>query len=417
MVKNALYLLSVQGLSYLFPLMTLPYLVQTLGVREYGVLGFSLALSQYGVMLVDFGFNYSATRDISLYRDDAKERCKIFWSVFYAKSILAVAACSALYVVVNLYNHDFEKVNLYWSFLSIIGAALFPLYYFQGIEKMKFIAIISLLSKLLSLIMIFTLVKSSEDTWVAIAIQSSINLIAALFSLPYLIIRGGLFFYKFKINDLCLEMKKSSDFFLSSVSINLYTTSLTVILGIVSGPQSVGYFVAADKLRAAVQGLIGPVIQAVYPRVSRVMNNSTLEGVRLSLTVFKYQFSFMFIICIVSMLMADYIINMLYGTLYKDIVVTFRVLMIVPIVVTVSNIAAICIMIPIGMKKEFTKIVTISGVLSLPITFVMAWQFSYNGVAISLVFIEFIIMAQFIIALVRSNMFSANVFRGGKSDK
>ncbi|MNY08084.1 hypothetical protein D3C86_1409170 [compost metagenome] len=70
-------------------------------------------------------------------------------------------------------------------------------------------------------------------------------------------------------------------------------------------------------------------------------------------------------------------------------------------------------MIPIGMKKAFTKIVTISGVLSLPITFIMAWQFSYNGVAISLVFIEFIIMAQFIIALVRSNVFSTNVFRGG----
>ncbi|AVP93668.1 flippase [Aeromonas rivipollensis] len=412
MVKNILYLLSVQGLSYLFPLITLPYLVQTLGVREYGVLGFSLALSQYGVMLVDFGFNYSATRDISLYRDDAKERCRIFWSVFYAKSILAVTACIVLYVVVNYYNHDFEKVNLYWSFLSIIGAALFPLYYFQGVEKMKFIAILSLLSKLLSLIMIFTLVKSSADTWVAIAIQSSINLIAALFSLPYLIIRGELFFYKFKINDLFLEMKKSSEFFLSSVSINLYTTSLTVILGIVSGPHSVGYFVAADKLRAAVQGLIGPVIQAVYPRVSRVMNKSTLEGVRLSLTVFKYQFSFMFIICIVSMFMADHIINILYGTLYKEISVTFRVLMIVPIVVTVSNIAAICIMIPIGMKKAFTKIVTISGVLSLPITFIMAWQFSYNGVAISLVFIEFIIMAQFIIALVRSNIFSTNVFRG-----
>lgn len=412
MLKNILYLLSVQGLGYLFPLITLPFLVQTLGVREYGVLGFSLALSQYGVMLVDFGFNYSATRDISLYRDDTKERCRIFWSVFYAKLILAAAACSVLYLIVNFYIHDFDKVNLYWSFLSIIGTALFPLYYFQGVEKMKYIAVISLVSKFISLVMIFTLVKSSEDTWVAIAIQSSINIIAALFSLPYLIIRGELFFYKLKINDLLVEVKKAAHFFLSSVSINLYTTSLTVILGFVSGPLSVGYFSAADKLRAAVQGLIGPVIQAVYPRVSRVMNDSKLDGIRLSITVFKYQFSFMLIICVVSIFMAEYIINILYGESYKEVVITLRVLMIAPIIVTVSNIAAICIMIPIGMNKEFTKIVTVSGLLSLPITSIMAWKFSYNGVAIGLVCIEFMIMVQFIISLVRGN-----VIKGKACDK
>ncbi|ELA4707862.1 oligosaccharide flippase family protein, partial [Escherichia coli] len=63
---NAVYLFVVQGVTYLVPLITLPYLVRVLGAQSYGVLSFSLAIIQYFILLTDYGFNLSATQKISV---------------------------------------------------------------------------------------------------------------------------------------------------------------------------------------------------------------------------------------------------------------------------------------------------------------------------------------------------------------
>ncbi|HCR3554786.1 TPA: oligosaccharide flippase family protein, partial [Morganella morganii] len=88
MIKNLLSLLGMQGINYLIPLVTLPYLTHTLGGFQYGVLSTVLILVQYTVLFVDFGFNLSSTKKISENRDNNYLVNNIFWNTVFAKLIL-----------------------------------------------------------------------------------------------------------------------------------------------------------------------------------------------------------------------------------------------------------------------------------------------------------------------------------------
>ncbi|EJM0847537.1 oligosaccharide flippase family protein, partial [Salmonella enterica] len=89
MLKNIIYLLAVQGGNYIFPLITLPYLVRVLEPTGYGIYGYSFALIQYFILLVDYGFNYSAPKAISLNRYNNDNISSIFWNIVAIKIIIA----------------------------------------------------------------------------------------------------------------------------------------------------------------------------------------------------------------------------------------------------------------------------------------------------------------------------------------
>ena len=78
---NFAYLSLLQIANYVFPLLTLPYVVRIVGVENYGYISFSLAVVMWFTTIVDFGFNYTATRDVARSKDDLDEVSKIFSNV------------------------------------------------------------------------------------------------------------------------------------------------------------------------------------------------------------------------------------------------------------------------------------------------------------------------------------------------
>ncbi|EHS0464109.1 O11 family O-antigen flippase, partial [Escherichia coli] len=192
-------------------------------------------------------------------------------------------------------------------------------------------------------------------------------------------------------------------YFISSAAISLYTTSSTIILGALSGTTAVGYFIAADKIRLALQGVIGPITQAVFPRVTYIMKDNHDDGLLLARKVFRWQFSLMLVLSIFLYFFADDIILIMYGKTYHESLEILKVLAFTPAIVTVSNYIAILVMIPIGMKKEFTKIITTSGLIGLLIITYLTNEYSGVGTAIGVISTEFIIMARFYFLIKKTN--------------
>ena len=276
--KNILLLVFVQASNYLFPLLTLPYLMRVLGDANFGLLVMAQAWIQYAIILTDYGFNLSATRLIALSRGSKREINEIYTQTIFAKSILVLI--SYFFIFAYGFACDFNGLfNLVLiSSLSLIGTLLFPIWLFQGLEKMKGIVITSSVAKTIAILLIFILVKNKDDIYYAAFAQSLGFFIAGVVSCIYI--------YRFNLASItCVSFlsvkntfKDGFDLFVSNVFVSLYTTLNVLIIGYYLNATAAGFFSAADKLRVAVQGLLSPVQQAVYPQVNLLVN----DGIKLN---------------------------------------------------------------------------------------------------------------------------------------
>lgn len=273
LLSNFLSLSALQIFTYALPLLTLPYLVRVLGVENYGLVMFAQSFIMFFIILVDYGFNLSATREISVHRDNKEKVSEIYSSVMTIKVILIFLSFFILSVVV----YSFEKINqdkeLYLiTYLMVVGQGLFPVWYFQGLERMKYITGINILSRVIFTVAIFAFVNEADD-YILVPLLNGLGItIGSLYSL-YLIRTS--FNQKFTLQSfdtIRTHFKDSTDFFLSRVSVSIYTSANAFVLGLFTNNTMVGYYSIAEKLYQAIQGLYGPISQALYPYVAKEKN-------------------------------------------------------------------------------------------------------------------------------------------------
>ena len=136
LLKNWGALSFLQASNYLFPLITLPYIVRVLGPEKYGLVNFAAAFIGYLVTISDYGFNLSATKEISINRDNKTDINKIFSSVIFTKVFLGFLSVVFLVAIVHLFNIFYKNEELYYiTFGIVVGNILFPQWFFQGVEK------------------------------------------------------------------------------------------------------------------------------------------------------------------------------------------------------------------------------------------------------------------------------------------
>ena len=273
LVENfaSLYLLQIANI--LIPLVTLPYLVRVLGVEKFGLVSFAQTFAMFFVMFVDFGFNLSIVRLISVNADDKNKVSEIFSSVIFAKFFLIITSFTAMLIIVNYFDKfSHDKMLYLYMFGIVIGQGLFPIWFFQGMQKMRYITILNLFIKLFFLILIFVLIHSSKD-YLMYPILLSIGYISAVPLSFYLIKKQfniSLRFYG--IDQIIYYMKYSSHFFVSRIAVRIYEGGGLFFVGLVAPGTMVGYYAIADKLRGAITSLYSPISQTLYPYIARDKN-------------------------------------------------------------------------------------------------------------------------------------------------
>ena len=160
-VKDILYLVVLQGVNYLVPLMVLPYLMTVLDAEGYGYFAFAVAVCQYLMILVDFGFNLSATKRIALVRDNPEQLNKVFSATVSAKIVLLAVAYLILFWVGLIPRFEMYRTTMQVMFLMVVGNTFVFVFLFQGLSKIRWVAVITSVSKLLVLPLTFWLVTSS----------------------------------------------------------------------------------------------------------------------------------------------------------------------------------------------------------------------------------------------------------------
>jgi hypothetical protein len=155
--------MALQGLNYIVPLVTLPYLVRVLGIGPFGLISVAQAFATYFVIFTDYGFNLSATRRIALQHDDMAAVSGIFSAVITIKIILMLFGLGVMAIVLVVVPHFRPDADIYAvSYMAVIGGVLLPTWLFQGLQDMRTIAVLNGVTKLASACLLFVFVHSSR---------------------------------------------------------------------------------------------------------------------------------------------------------------------------------------------------------------------------------------------------------------
>ena len=164
LLENFFSLSVLNIVGYLFPLILIPYLTRVLGVEKFGLYAFSFALIQYFTILVNYGFDYSATKYISINREDREKISFAFYSILFIRLVIAFICVVLILILTSAIDRIGNEYSLYIYGVGIfIGQAITPIWLFQGMEQMKYVTIINFVAKLTSTILILIFIKKQSD--------------------------------------------------------------------------------------------------------------------------------------------------------------------------------------------------------------------------------------------------------------
>ncbi|HMW53401.1 MAG TPA: flippase [Rhodocyclaceae bacterium] len=379
----------IQAANFAVPLLTQPWLTRALGVDGYGRLNFALAVVAYFVLLADYGFNLSATRQIAVQRDDKAARSRTFWATLGVKALLAFVGGLMLLVLAALSSTLGEISGLLaLGYLAVIGSVLTPTWYFQGVERADFAALATLLPKALAIPLIVAGVRGPADLPAAMLLTAAPGLLSGLWCLAELARSRAVAMQRPALADLRAALADGWHVFVSTAAISLYTTSNTVLLGWLSGPAAVGHFAAADKLLKAAQAATAPVSQALFPRVSHLMHHDRAAALCTLRRLLKWQGAFTFAVSVGLFVLAPVLVRLLYGEAFEAAVEVVRWMAPLPCLIGLSNVFGIQTLLPLGREKLFSRILLVSGVVNLGLLALLAPVYGAPGAAIAVTITE-----------------------------
>lgn len=389
LIHNIFHLSFLQGLNYLLPLLSIPYLVRVIGPENFGLLAFSTATILYFNIISDYGFNLSAVKEISIQQENKKKIEEIYSSVMIIKFILVLIS----FVLLSFVIFTLEKFSNNWkiyvlTYGMVIGQSLFPLFLFQGLQKLKNVTYLNALPKLFFILLIFICVKQKEDYWMVPLFNSLGFIFSGFFALYYVRYKLQIRFKNQPCQILKNHLINGWHVFFSSISISLYTISSVFILGLLSNNTFVGYFSAAEKIIQAVKGLYVPISQAMYPYLSKMLHHNKTKGLNFIKKFTTYVGSVMFLMCFFIFMMSEDIVKFILGQQYLASIPLLKIMSFLPLLALLSNIFGVQIMLNLGFKKTFSFILFLAAIFSIILSFLLVPKLNATGTALNILIIE-----------------------------
>ena len=266
-VRSTAALTAAHAVGYVISLAEVPILARALGPSAYGELVWVQATALLASILVDYGFNLSASREITRNRQDSSFVKQICGDVFLAKLILLVTVTFPLFIGYWLLTPVSVGMALA-GFLYFLGFGLTPFWYFQGMERMGRAVAIETLTRLTALLALFYLVQTPDDKTMGLTIMALGSIACTGITIAMCRVEVGRF--TGSITGAITQLRQSTAFFIYKSSGQLMSTAATTVLGSVAGKTAVGTFAPTEKVVKAFIGLALPVFHAFYPHLSRL---------------------------------------------------------------------------------------------------------------------------------------------------
>lgn len=373
---NLGYLSLLQIAGYIFPLITIPYLAKVIGVEGFGKIAFASSIIIWFQTISDWGFNYTATRDVARNRHDIERVSDIFSSVFWSRCLLMIVSFIILLfltVIIPKFREDASVI--FATFLMIPGYIMFPEWFFQAMERMKYITILNILSKALFTVAVFIFVKEKADYILQPLFVSCGYILSGILAFYYIRRIWGIKLKKIPAENIFSTIRRSFDVFLNNIMPNLYNSFSTMLLGFVGGPLSNGLYDAGCKFVNIAQQFMQVLSRTFFPFLSRkiekhhiyVMINVFLAAVG---SVMLYLFS-------------PLLIRIFFTIEFAPAIKIMRIMSISLFFLMLSDVYGTNYMIIKGKEGKLRNITLVCSLIGFFISYPLIHFFDYVGAALT----------------------------------
>ena len=391
LLKNASALGLVQISNTLLPLITLPYLARVLGSSNFGLVLMAQATMVYLTILTDYGFNLSATKKIATHQKNTSTISSIFSCVMTIKCTLMIIG----FIILNGLIHwvplfSQHSTLFYASFLIVIGNTFLPTFLFQGLEKMSLIAMFNLIAKLGFTGLIFLVIKHPHDyPWVH-ALWGVSYILVDILAFTHISTSLHLSWKPPRLSTFIAMLNESFEYFLSRIAIALYLYANVIIIGLLLSPTSAGHYGGAEKLLFAMTTCYAPLIETIYPYISRTKNKPFAKKIVIITTIINT------IGCIVAFFMAPLVIPIILGTNFEPAIQLFQWMLIIAWLHLPTSMIGYPVLGALGYEKTANRSVILGG-----ITHIVLLGVFFNQLTEPIHFVWIMIASQSVIFSIR----------------
>lgn len=370
------YLSLLQIAGYVFPLISMPYLARVIGADGFGKIAFASAIVVWIQTISDWGFNLTATRDVAQNRNDKEKISRIFSNVLWARCILTILSGLILLVVVLVVPYLRENADIIFvTFLLVPGYILFPEWFFQAIERMKYTTIFNLIIKLIFTISVFVFIRKREDYLIQPVLTTMGYLLCGIGALYLILKKWGYTLYKPEWTEILKIIRSSTDVFINNLMPNLYNSFSVMLLGFFGGSTANGLYDGGNKFPTIFYQFQSVLSRAFYPFLSRRLDKHSFYA---KLNIGSAIIGAVFLIAI-----SPLVIKVMLGDEFEKSVIVMQVLSFSVIFLAMDYTYGVNFLIINHKEKPLRNLTFVSSIVGMSVSIPLVYYFSYIGAAIT----------------------------------
>lgn len=389
--KETINLYAIQIANMLVPFAVFPYLTKTLGVASFGKISYIQSIVLLMMFVVNYGYDYFGAKLISIESENIKKRTAIYFDIQMAKSIISLLVILVGYCIClsGVLEGD-ETVALSICLPCVLGSVLTPTWLFQGMQQLSRLAVCTVISRLICLILTIIFVKSQDDIAIAAFLQLFPYMLVGV-AASFISVRSGM------IDIMCIEpsAKKSFQYFIESSHVFLgsamtlgFTYGNPILIKILLGDQAVGQYAAAEKITTVLRQLFLPLIQGSYSKVCRLYQGDSSKEINV---IIKNVFVVMIFLIIFALagtiFLSDMIFPVILGEEYH-IKWMLVFLIISQLFAAISLVEITFVIIPSGIQSVLKKVYFIALLMHALYVIPLTLKWGGNGMAVSMIITE-----------------------------
>lgn len=388
-IRNYLYNAGYQILAMLAPLITTPYIARVLGAHGVGINSYTNSWVTFFYLIGQMGITLYGNRQIAYVRDDPEKRSRTFWGIECLQAMTITLALISYVVIVQLFSTTFKPYFM-WQSLWIIATGLDVSWYFMGMEDFKKTVVRNTAVKLITIALIFLIVKQPTDLTKYITLLGGAQIAGNLTLWPYL--RESIHWVPISTWHPFQHFYPSLLLFIPTITTQIYLVVNRLMLGRMSTQASLGQFDSADKIVKIVLAIVTATGTVMLPNVANKFSKGDIKGVRESLYhsfdfVTSISVPLMFGLMAISTKFAPWFLGSQFYPTGKIMFIESPIILFI----AWSNVTGTQYLMPVNRVHEYTMSATAGAVSNIIFNLVLIHLWGANGAALATDLSEFLV--------------------------
>ncbi|MCW3779556.1 oligosaccharide flippase family protein [Levilactobacillus namurensis] len=387
-IKNYFYNSSYQIFLIILPIITLPYVSRILGPTYLGINSYTYSLTNYFVLFAVLGTTVYGQREIAYLRNNRRGRSVLFWELEFLN--LLTTGISFLVLVMVIFGMPNYHIFMWAYSINVIANVFDVSWLFMGTERFSVLVIRNFFVKITSVVLIFTLVKSSDDLITYVLINSLSVLFSNLLLWPYLKELIS-FDVKVLLPDMhpFQHLRGTIALFVPQISITLYTVLNKIILGYMGKIREESYFDNSDKIVRLVFTVLTSLSTVLMPVVAGEISKGKSENVQKLLKLsLSFSLFIVFPLCFGLIALSSQLIPLFLGNQYRGAIILLQIQSVILIPMTIANVIGNQYLVPSRKSRQLNVSIITGSIFNILVSFPLIYYYGALGAAYAILMSE-----------------------------